>query len=282
VHIIRTTEKNKDFIINACKKSNIIYYNYTSKDVITDEELRDIFNNNENHVVLIIKEFYRRATLIPNKWKLKMGAILERHIDDYDTNTLIQGLTGRMCGYWKDIILSGYKTGPYRTSVDSIKEYIEWYKNPFGDVKYNTSTAKVFVRAQNIKNLEVFSSKPNKNEYTRVPVIIEGLNETDIIFTTTKQKDKIDYINSLLRSDEKYNKLYNFINNKDVTLCQITKPSKDNSYKKHITDVVNAYKNNKPYSVDVKIKDKSNWSVYIDNREKRLCFIIWSINSDLY
>ena len=56
------------------------------------------------------------------------------------------------------------------------------------------------------------------------------------------------------------------------------------SYKKHITDVVNASITNTPYSVDLqeKYKDKINWQLFIDNREKRLCFVIWSINEELY
>lgn len=285
VHIIRTNEKNKEFIINACKTNNIDYKNYTSKDVISDEELKYIFDNITNHVILIIKEFYRRATLIPNKWKLKIGAIHERYIEDYDTNTQTQGLTGRMSGYWKDIILSGYKTGPYRTSINSVKEYIEWYKNPFGDIKYNTTTAKVFVRPKNIKNLEEIASKIKDDDvYKRVPVIIDGLNENDIIFKTKKKKEKLDFINSLLESDERYIKLYKFINNKDVKCVQITQSFTDNSYKKQIIEVVNAYKNNKPYIVSLKkeYKDKNNWMIFIDNREKRLCFTIWCIDSDLY
>ena len=52
----------------------------------------------------------------------------------------------------------------------------------------------------------------------------------------------------------------------------------------HIKDVVNASINNTPYSVDLskKNKDKNNWQLFIDNREKRLCFVIWSINQELY
>ena len=69
-----------------------------------------------------------------------------------------------------------------------------------------------------------------------------------------------------------------------MVCAQISQPNTNSSYKKHITDVVNASITNTPYSVDLveKFKDKNNWQLFIDNREKRLCFVIWSINEELY
>lgn len=29
-------------------------------------------------------------------------------------------------------------------------------------------------------------------------------------------------------------------------------------------------------------KDKNNWQLFIDFREKRICFVIWSIDPELY
>ena len=89
---------------------------------------------------------------------------------------------------------------------------------------------------------------------------------------------------SILNDNEKYTKLLNFINNPDVYCAQITQPNTNSSYKKHITDVVNSSINNTPYSVDLveKFRNKNNWQLFIDNREKRLCFVIWSINEEIY
>ena len=89
---------------------------------------------------------------------------------------------------------------------------------------------------------------------------------------------------SILNNNESYTKLFNFINNQQVVCAQISQPNTNSSYKKHITDVVNASITNTPYSVDLveKYKDKNNWQLFIDNREKRLCFVIWSINEELY
>jgi L-rhamnose mutarotase len=69
-----------------------------------------------------------------------------------------------------------------------------------------------------------------------------------------------------------------------VVCSQISQPNSKQSYKKHITDVVNASIKNNPYIVDnkEKYKDINNWQLFIDNKENRLCFVIWCINQDLY
>ena len=282
VHIVRTDEKNKDFIFNACIRNNIDFKNHTSDDRISYEELSDIFNNISKHLVIAVKGFYRRANLIPNEWKKKIGATHERYVKKYDTNVQVQGLPGRMSGYWKQELLNGHKTGPHRTSIDAINEYEEFYKNPLGEMKYSTSgSKKLLTDPKNIQNLETINQIDTTNKC--IPIIIH-VNETDIIFTTNKRKEKIEYVLSILNNNETYTKLFNFINNQQVVCAQISQPNTNSSYKKHITDVVNASITNTPYSVDLveKYKDKNNWQLFIDNREKRLCFVIWSINEELY
>jgi hypothetical protein len=169
VHIVRTDEKNKDFIFNACIRNNIDFKNHTSNDRISYEELSNIFNNISNHLVIAVKGFYRRANLIPNEWKKKIGATHERYVKKYDTNVQVQGLPGRMTGYWKKDILTGHKTGPHRTSIDAINEYEKFYENPLGETKYSTTGSKnLFVNPKNIQNLETINQievKVDKNKY---------------------------------------------------------------------------------------------------------------------
>jgi hypothetical protein len=307
IHIVRSDETNKDFIFNACIRNNIDFKNHTSDDRIGYDELSNIFNNISNHLVIAVKGFYRRANLIPNEWKMKIGATHERYVKKYDTNVQVQGLPGRMSGYWKQEILNGHKTGPHRTSIDAINEYEEFYKDPFKKIKYNTTgSKKIFVNPKFIPNLKTINhidppqletpqletpqietpqietpqiETPQIITLTkRVPIIIDGLNETDIIFTTNKRKEKEEFVLSILNNNETHTKLFNFIKNPNVVCIQISKPNSDSSYKKHITDVVSANINNTPYSVDLakKYKDKNNWQLFIDNRKKRLCFVIWS------
>lgn len=103
---------------------------------------------------------------------------------------------------------------------------------------YNTSSTKNSFLTH-IKNIEVKQKPSNK----RIPFIIDGLNET--LFTKCEQKDKLDVVKLLLGGNEKYSKLLMFINHSDCV--QMTQPKSDNSYKKHILDVVHATNHNTPY-----------------------------------
>jgi hypothetical protein len=197
VHIVRTDEKNKDYILNACIKNNIEFKNHTSNERISYEDLSIIFNNITNHLVIAVKGFYRRANLIPNEWKKKIGATHERYVKKYDTNVQVQGLPGRMSGYWKDEILKGHKTGPHRTSISAINEYEEFYKNPFEKIKYNTSKSKNnFLHPIHIKNLKIinpFSIKVDKNKYRIYDKEIDVKNVCKILgynYRTTKNNSE--------------------------------------------------------------------------------------------
>ena len=77
--------------------------------------------------------------LIPNIWKLRIGATHELFTNIVDNNVQIQGLTGRMTGYWRDDIERGHKTGPHRTSIKAIEQYEKTYLDPFGINTYQTS-----------------------------------------------------------------------------------------------------------------------------------------------
>ena len=181
VHIIRTDEKNKDYILNACIRNNIAFRNHTSDDRISHEELSNIFNNIANHLVIAVKGFYRRANLIPNEWKMKIGATHERYVKKYDTNVQVQGLPGRMTGYWKNVILNGFNTGPHRTSINAIKEYEAFYNNHesihnLEKIKYNTTTSskQIFVNPIHVKNMEYVEKEKNE------PIIMKFNKQEDV------------------------------------------------------------------------------------------------------
>jgi hypothetical protein len=282
VHIIRTDKKNHNFILDACIMNSINFKNHTSDDRISTEELSEIFDNITNHIVIAVKGFYRRANLIPNVWKMKIGAMHELYVKKLDTNVQVQGLPGRMTGYWKETIMNGHKTGPYRTSIKAMKEDEHFYENPFSEKHHSSKKSKSsMLHPDNIPGLNY--SKPVTETFKRIPVII-NIDENCLLFKEKKRDNRIKYIEKLLKKEEKYTKILNFILNKDVFCVQITHPKSDNSYKKHITDVINAYNNNTPYSVDLKNENKSknNWQVFIDDKENRLCFVVWCIDKNLY
>jgi hypothetical protein len=179
IHIIRVNDKSAKEIEKACKSNKIKCYDHNSAERLKESELKIIFEEPlKKHVVMCVKGFYRRANLIPNKWKLRIGAIHELYVEKPDNNVQIQGLPGRMTGYWRDIVESGHKTGPYRTSIKSVDEYEKVYLDPFGDNSYRTfgfkkdssekisKTINSFLHHQNIRNLKVVETPKPEKQYT--------------------------------------------------------------------------------------------------------------------
>jgi hypothetical protein len=163
VHIVRVNNKTKDFVKIACDAHNV-----TCKDHTSDERqnIDDYFKKPLTcHIVLCIKGFFRRANLFSNSWKLRVGATHELHTHTVDDSVQIQGLPGRLTGYWRSNIDNGHKTGPHRTSIKAIENYEKTYAEPFGSNDYHTARFKkrngsvhvmqnTMLSHENITNLE--------------------------------------------------------------------------------------------------------------------------------
>lgn len=140
IHILRIDESGTALVRDECIARGIQFKTHNSLDELSADNLADIFTSAPRaHIVLCIKGFYRRANMIPNTWKLRIGATHERYTIKVDNNVQIQGLPGRMTGYWRDILDAGHKTGPYRTSIDAVLQYEQAYADPFGCATYSTS-----------------------------------------------------------------------------------------------------------------------------------------------
>ena len=156
VHIIRVTNKTKQFVIDACDALGVAYRNHTHEENIAQDVMDEIFTNVTRHLVIIIKGLFRRATLIPNSHKLKIGATMERYSARPDTSIQIQGLPGRMTGYWRAEIDAGHKTGPHRTCVAAVHQYEAFYAAPMEPHEYtmNQQQKKLMVAPENVKGLD--------------------------------------------------------------------------------------------------------------------------------
>ena len=140
VHIVRVTAKIVDLVQNECIRKGVAFRNHTSTDRLSEDEINEFFKEPlQQHIVLGVKGFFRRANLIPNRWKLRIGATHELYTKVVDNNVQIQGLTGRMTGYWRSDIERGHKTGPHRTSIKAIEQYETTYLDPFGINTYKTA-----------------------------------------------------------------------------------------------------------------------------------------------
>jgi hypothetical protein len=78
IHLARVTVKSVNILQNACIRKGIAFRNHTSTDRLTNEEIKELFKEPlTRHIVLGVKGFFRRANLIPNMWKLRIGATHE-------------------------------------------------------------------------------------------------------------------------------------------------------------------------------------------------------------
>jgi hypothetical protein len=210
IHIIRVQAKYVHHVREACEELDVKFYNHTSEDRIPFETLRKLFEEQlKSHVVLAIKGFYRRADFIPNAWKMKIGATHEQCTKQVNDSVQIQGLPGRMTGYWRENIDAGHVTGPYRTCLESIERYEENFRDPFGDKPYKTSDFKKmeggvitklnpsFLNAKNIEELKEeklpgeLIVKPSEDLRIRVPVILDVSEEEMKELTGRKKKNEM-------------------------------------------------------------------------------------------
>lgn len=204
VHIVRMENQNISKMEHACIKKGVEFRLNTSDDRLTDEDNRELFEKPlSKHVVICIKGFFRRATLIPNKYKLRIGAIHERYVSSrVDFNVQVQGLPGRMTGYWKDDIEKGHKIGPYRTSKKAIEAYEKCIEDPYGVNSYytrnfNKKNGKVknmkqtMLSSNNIDNLEPIGLPvaENKNYKREVKVFHTKEECDDFVINVTNGRE---------------------------------------------------------------------------------------------
>ena len=210
IHIIRANLKTSGIIQTECFKKGIVAHNHTSDDKIEEQELRELFECPilTQHHVLIVKGFFRRANLIPNDWKLRVGATHELYTKKVDNNVQIQGLPGRMTGYWRDVINNGHKTGPYRTSVMAIEQYEAAYNDPFGKNSYQaagfkkndgkvTTMVPTLVAVKNISGMTEVIDLPDASDHkcVRHPKLFDTIDEVKT-FLKGKRKDmKVETVN---------------------------------------------------------------------------------------
>lgn len=175
VHLVRVNSNSIKSVQNACIRKGVIFRNHTSTDRLSEDEIKEFFKEPlTQHIVLGVKGFFRRANLIPNRWKLRIGATHELYTKIVDNNVQIQGLVGRMTGYWREDIEGGHKTGPHRTSIKAIEEYEKTYNDPFGTNSYQTAgfkkkkgkvtSASTMLSAKNVPNLEAVDLPDVKND----------------------------------------------------------------------------------------------------------------------
>lgn len=297
VHIVRVRSKTIPYIQAACLKYDILFKNHTSTDRLTDEDIKTFFKDElKYHIVVMVKNFWRRSNLIPNNWKLRIGATHQLWTSVPDDNSQVQDLTGRMTGYWRSIIDSGHKTGPYRTSIESIRRYEESYRNPFGD-ELNVQTQNFrmkdgvilrqnpsIVNLNNIAGLgegtgNTAVARPRSNteqqkKNTLVPIIIRTTDEEWASIHKTGSAWNIDSILNVIKNYQQHlaEKL------KSCNRDQISKGTDPNrpAYKKTIGRAKDCAASRTKMFVrkDTALTDDA-YSIYLDEPNKTLCICVY-------
>jgi hypothetical protein len=285
VHIVRVNTNTSNIVQSACIHKRVSFRNHTSTDRLSHDEIIEFFKEPiTQHIVLGVKGFFRRANLIPNRWKLRIGATHELYTKVVDNNVQIQGLTGRMTGYWRETIEAGHKTGPHRTSIKAIEEYEKTYEDPFGLNSYQTagfnkkkgkvSANPTMLSTKHIKNLEAVDLPvlEDPTDPKSVPVVI-SVSPTE--YATFKKKGNSWDENCVFEVLCKYNP--DLVNNiKNLHKIQITESTEENdTYKKRITDFVNAYNNNKKYTLGTGDIRVDSYQIFLDKIHNRVIVSIY-------
>jgi hypothetical protein len=235
VHIVRVNTKSVEHIKSACISKGVSFRNHTTADRLSEDEINEFFKEPlTKHIVLGVKGFFRRANLIPNIWKLRIGATHELYTKVIDNNVQIQGLTGRMTGYWRNHIEEGHKTGPHRTSLKAIEEYEKTYYDPFGVNSYQTSGFKK-KKGKTISETTLLSPNNIKNLKPVELPVIENEDDTD----STNREPIINKFKSWEEGKNYYEEQLKEVLKGDGPKPQ--KPNKNGFYESNIRGIKNVY-----------------------------------------
>lgn len=295
VHVVRVKPKSVETVRTACSSMGVDFRNHTSADRLTDDEIKEFFKDPlPRHIVLGVKGFFRRANLIPNAWKLRIGATHELCTNVVDNNVQIQGLPGRMTGYWKDDILRGHKTGPHRTSVNAIKEYEKVYNDPFGCNSFRTATfRKKKGKATHLEDGMLDPKNIRNIVAVELPVVVDTTDPKTVpkVFAVTAEEyDSIKKIRGTWDTESGFAVLRKYDSELVMELERMrtaseyaqdnfVQPSPDATlYEMAITNSVNSQASNTNHWHDGNSrahKSIDKYGIYLDSVEKRIVVLTY-------
>jgi hypothetical protein len=165
---------------------NIEKYDFIKYDQDTIEHINDTLHQKPNiHTFIFIKEKLRCAITLD---KTNLGILYERYVvSGFNDTTVIQGLLGRLCGYYNNNNIICY------TNISSIEKYELLWMNNFDNI--------------NEIGWKSNTTGKNKNKKT-VNGNIPGFNIYENTINNTKiNKDQIKYI--IKQSQQEMENYYN-------------------------------------------------------------------------
>jgi len=291
IHIVRGNGKSHAHIQDACIRNGIEFRDHTSNERISETELKNIFEKTlVQHIVLCVKGLLRRANLIPNLWKLRIGATHELYTRKVDNSVQIQGFPGRMSGYWRDVIESGHKTGPHRTSVKAIEQYENIYNDPFGNNSYQSAgfkkygagkvvSAPTMLTSKHIPNLEARKPPVSAEDPTTIPIVLNITPSEYASISKISNQWNFRTIAGIIQkySPETIPELERI--EQEGGRDQIVEPT-EKTYSVYIQEFVDAMNNNRTHNhtgnITKKDKSKDTFQVYLDKFGHRIIISIYN------
>jgi hypothetical protein len=198
IHLVRVQsgEKGIEPMRAACDQRGIAVFAYMTGAGKSDEladELAALFENAvaghlTSHIVVMVKGHLRRANELPNSWKLKVGAVMELYTSKPDTSVQIQGLVGRMTGYWREAFDQNHVTGPFRTSIKAIREYEDAYSSHLAT--YTTARKDTMLEASQVGFVVEAKVEPFVQEWFEYKSLAELLARHPNIRNTIEEDAK--------------------------------------------------------------------------------------------
>lgn len=256
VSLIRVNPKSYGYLYTACVKKGVQLKNHTSAERLTKEDWKKLIEDKETgHVVVAVKRLMSRADFLP--WKKHVGAVMELFTKKVNNNVQVQGLVGRCNGHWKKDIEDGHKTGPYRTSLLAIQQYIQNYHDPLGTGNYQSAgftkregkvhSQRTFISPENIRHLEAIDG-PVVRPKQSCPIHILKLNESDKIPIGNKAG-----LRSFLKS--KSPSLYERFKDYDIACWRVDRPELLRSWPIEAYRQPNAYSKSANLTPEDKVKN---------------------------
>ena len=278
VHIVRVNGKSVNMVHNACIKFGVNFINHTSTDRLSEEDIELLFGKTPltQHHMIGIKGLWRRATLIPDCWKKRIGSTHELYTNKVDNNVQNQGLPGRMTGYWRPAIENGHKIGPYRTSMKAIQEIEDVHIDPFGKNTYQTAGFKKDKKGKVSSQPTLLSAKNIENlTPTDLPVFRQKGSAPIISFTITEEEEShFENKSEVLKIFMKYDlESYNIYKLYKVRCWRIDSPDKWEKYG-------NAIIKQNAYSTTTCIRESEKTTnvlmIYLDPEEHKIYISPWN------
>jgi len=247
------------------------------------------------HTIIFIKEFWRASKRLV---RTHIGGSYESTPRTRNVSTASQGLIGRFCDNFE---YEGDELNPELRPVHfgdktSIEAYVEWFNNgcdyrkvDYKSTKINSKNGHVKAKASklhstNFINLEAVEVQNNNPDtYKRVPIVAQLTAELVQQIKEMNPEEKIKRIRKALQrtyaTSTSHREFLAIISNSPCFQFSFPGVTTQRSYKIHIEDVVNAYKNKSNYGLmdcTEEHKKRSCWQVYIDEKENRLC-VLWQV-----